>query len=91
MNTSKLARATFVLDRETSEQLTYVADRMGVSRSALARDVLAEPVAMMAKWVRSVPANVTPSDLERIGVEMQGDFAAFLDAHVADFGGPSHG
>lgn len=75
MNTDKLARATFVLHRETADELGYVARRMGVSRSALARDVLTEPVAMMARWMREVPANMTAEDARHLHDRMQGDIA----------------
>lgn len=86
MNTSKLARTTFVLDRETADQLGYVAKRMGVSRSSLVRETLAEPVAMMAHWVRSVPAEVGPEDLARLGKMMGSDLDAFIDRKMADVG-----
>ena len=55
MNTDQLARTTFVLDRVTSERLTAIAARMGVSQSALVRDVLQEPVELMHRWVLSLP------------------------------------
>lgn len=79
MNSEKLARATLVLERETAEQLGYVASRMGVSRSALARDVLTEPVAMMARWMRSVPRGATPEDLERLNATMARDLGGLVD------------
>lgn len=78
MNADKLARTTFVLHRETADQLGYVAQRMGVSRSALARDVLTEPVAMMARWMRDVPADLTPEDLKRLDATMQADMGELL-------------
>lgn len=78
MNTEKLARATFVLERETAEELRYVADRMGVSRSALAREVLTEPVAMMARWMRSVPRDASPEDLERLTGTMTRDMGSLM-------------
>ena len=78
MNTDKLARTTFVLDRETHDQLSYVARRMGVSRSALIRDTIAEPVAMMHRWVSSVPDNMCPEDVERLLATMGDDLATFV-------------
>lgn len=75
MNADLLARATFVIDRSTSEQLTAVAAKLGVSRSALVRDVLAEPVELMHRWVSSLPPEPTPEAatalLERMGSEME--------------------
>lgn len=86
MNTSKLARTTFVLDRETADQLGYVAKRMGVSRSSLVRETLAEPVALMAHWVRSVPDEVTPEDLARLGEMMESEIGSFIDRKTSEMG-----
>ncbi len=75
MNTDLLARSTFVIDRTTAEQLTAIAARLGVSRSALVRDVLAEPVDLMHRWVSSLPASPSAEDaaslLSRMGVELE--------------------
>jgi hypothetical protein len=86
MNTDLLARTTFVLDRTTHEQLSYVAKRMGVSRSELVRDVLVEPVALMAKWAASLPENPTPADAERVTGELQGDLVEFIERHKGEAG-----
>lgn len=86
MNTDLLARATFVLNRETHEQLSYIAKRMRVSRSELVRDVLVEPVAMMAKWAASLPENPTPADAARVSAELQGDLIAFIEQHKGEAG-----
>jgi hypothetical protein len=86
MNSQKLARATIVLDRRVHEDLSYVAGRMGVSRSALVRDVLSEPVALMAKWVRSVPDDVTPAVLADLTQLMEGDITELVEAHTARVG-----
>ena len=79
MNTAKLARATFVLDRETRDELAFISDRLGVSQSELVRDVLAEPVAMMAKWVRAVPDAPTADDAMRLQDAAQGDLVDFIE------------
>ncbi len=79
MNTSKLTRASFVLDRETHDQLNYLATRMGVSRSELVRDVLAEPISLMAKWMLSVPDDPTSVDAARVGGEVQLDMVDFIE------------
>jgi len=88
MNTDRLARTTFVLHRETHEQLNLIAKRMRVSRSELVRDVLLEPVAMMAKWAATLPANPTPADAERLTGEMQGDLVEFIERHSGELGLP---
>jgi hypothetical protein len=79
MNSQKLARTTFVLLRETHDQLEFVARRMGVSRSELVRDVLAEPVALMAKWVQSLPEQPTAEDKDHAGKIMQLDMVEFIE------------
>lgn len=74
MNSETFARSTFVIDRVTAEQLSSIAARLGVSRSALVRDVLAEPVELMFHWVSTLPDEPTAADarglLERIGEEL---------------------
>lgn len=61
------------MERETAEQLGFMAERMGVSRSALVRDIVTEPVAIMAEWVRSVPDDLTPAKLQRLHDRMTRD------------------
>lgn len=84
MNTDRLARTTFVLDRVTHDQLDYISRRMKVSRSELVRDVLAEPVALMAKWVQSVPEQPTATDAERVGEELQLDMVEFIERKASE-------
>lgn len=84
MNTDQLARTTFVLQRETHDQLNRISKRLGVSRSNLVRDVLAEPVALMAKWVDSVPAEPTPQDVAAAQELLQGDLIEFIDRHTSE-------
>lgn len=74
MNTETLARATFVLDKTTSAQLSFVARRMGVSRSALVREVLAVPVERMASMVASIPPDPSPQDVRDLA-QLGLDFA----------------
>ena len=88
MNTRKLARATFVRYRVTHDQLAMICARMGVSRSELVRDVLAEPVAMMAGWVCAVPDNPTEADKDQLLLDLRGDISKFLDARLGELGGP---
>jgi hypothetical protein len=57
---------------------------MKVSRSELVRDVLAEPVALMARWVQSVPDQPTEVDAERIGETVQLDMLEFITRKSAE-------
>jgi hypothetical protein len=84
MNTDELARTTFVLRRDTHEQLNTISRRMGVSRSELVRDVLREPVALMSKWVESLPEDAGPGDVTRLQGEMQLDLVEFIGRHADD-------
>lgn len=87
MNNAKLARATFVIDRETADQLSYISRRMKVSRSELVRDVLAEPVAMMSKWVQATPEVPTPEDADAITAAIQLDLVEFVERRAGEIGG----
>lgn len=84
MNSEKLARATFVLDRATFEQLDYISRRMNVSRSELVRDTLAEPIALMAKWVQSVPDEPTPADVDAARHTVQLDLVELITRKSAE-------
>lgn len=85
MNTDLLQRATFVLDRPTAERLTVIATRLGVSRSELVRDVLAEPIEMMHRWVSSLPENPTQADAAAMLDKVAGDVEGWLDSKTAQF------
>jgi predicted transcriptional regulator len=84
MNTDQLARTTFVLQRETHDQLNRISKRLGVSRSTLVRDVLAEPVALMDKWMDAVPLEPTLDDIAAAKGMLQGDLIDFIDRHAAE-------
>jgi acyl-CoA thioesterase len=88
MNTSKLARATFVIDRDTHDQLKMISRRMGVSRSEFVRDVLAEPVAMMAGWMEAVPDQPTEADASQLLLTLRSDLGEFVDRKLDEIGGP---
>jgi predicted transcriptional regulator len=83
MNTTLLARTTFVLDRATHDQLDFISRRMKVSRSELVREVLAEPVALMAKWVESVPEHPTEASNESTREVVQQDLVDFIERQHA--------
>lgn len=68
MNTDKLVRTTFVLDRPTHENLNYLADRMQASRSAIVRTLLEPTLADMAKLMRSVPDDPSQVDLRQLAL-----------------------
>lgn len=84
MNKAKFTRATFVLARETSAQLDYISERMRVSRSELVRDVIAEPVALMAKWVKATPDAPTEEDAQAVFSTVQLDLEEFIGRKAAE-------
>ncbi len=86
MNSDRLARTTFVLLRETHEELDYISARMGVSRSELVRDTLTEPVSLMAKWVRSLPDQPTQADVQKSTDLLQLDMIDFIAANASGMG-----
>lgn len=78
MNAETLARATFVLHRETAQDLAYLSERLGVSRSELVREFLSEPIAKMTALVRAVPLEPSPADLRQLalsGLDLIDDLA----------------
>lgn len=83
MNTDQLVRATFVLDRATSERLSAISARLGVSRSALVRDVLQEPTELMHRWVEGLPDTLTRADAEALMGRVEADLGEFLDSRAA--------
>lgn len=72
MNTDRLARATFVLDRSTVEGLAYLSRRLQRSRSELVREVLADPVDGMVTLLRRHPegSDVDPRQLALDGLSL---------------------
>ena len=83
MNTDLLHRATFVLDRVTADRLTAISTRLGVSRSALVRDVLKEPIELMHRWMDALPANPTPEQAEAVMGQVATDIETWLDTKAS--------
>lgn len=80
MNTETLARATFVLDKSTAEDLTYLSSRMGQSRSELVREMLRPAVSELAALLRAIPENPTEADLDKFRI---GGMTVMADAYSA--------
>lgn len=83
MNTDLLHRATFVLDRVTADRLTAISTRLGVSRSALVRDVLKEPIELMHRWMVALPENPTPEQADALMGQVFSEVEEWLDAKSA--------
>lgn len=90
MNTEKLARTTFVLDRETHEKLSELAATLGRSRSDLVREVVSEPIRFMHAQVAKLPKGRTRlSEAEKVAFSdsVQQDLVEFIDRLAAESGG----
>lgn len=69
---ANLRRVTFVLQSETVDALTYVSERTGSSMSAIVRDVLGEPIVMLADAMKGVPAAPDEAQLDLFRAQMFG-------------------
>ena len=83
MNTDLLQRATFVLDRATAERLSVIAERLGVSRSQLVREVMLEPIELMHRWVTALPAKPTEDQVQALMGQVESDVEGWLDSKAA--------
>lgn len=88
MNTDKLARTTFVLDRPTHEMLQLISDRLGRSRSDLIREMVADPIKFMhAQLVKLPPTErLTAEEAQAFTESMQQDLVEFIDRVAAESG-----
>lgn len=86
MNKPTQSRATFVLTRETNDQLSYIATRMGISRSRLVRDTITAPIDLMHRWVSSIPINVTPREVDLLFARMSLDLSNFIEDKANEAG-----
>lgn len=90
MNTDLLSRHTFVLDRSVGDDLVYLSARMGVSRSALVRELLTPALSDLARLLRSLPDSPSPADVEHFrkdGLTLMAD--AYM-AGLAELGSVRH-
>lgn len=67
---SSLRRVTFVLQSETVEALTYVSDRTGASMSAIVREVLGQPIVMLAGALKGVPSDPDAAQFDLFRAQM---------------------
>lgn len=81
MNTEKLARTTFVLDRETHEKLGELASLLGRSRSDLVREVVAEPIRFMYSQVIKLPQGrpLSEADMREFNEGLQQDLVEYIE------------
>jgi hypothetical protein len=61
----KMVRVSFTVPPSFHENLSYLAHRTGVSKSALLVEMLSTPLADMRALVETVPDNPNPDDMVR--------------------------
>lgn len=75
----RMAKIAMSLPPALVDDLDYLSSRLGVSRSALASELLTEPVAEIRRILSVIPPNPTPADLLR----MRGESEAFVRQRIA--------
>lgn len=61
-----IRRRTFSLQSEVDANLTYIHRKMGIAKSALVNELLAEPVEVLAELMAKLPDIPTEQDLIRL-------------------------
>lgn len=74
-------RTTLTLDDDLYRDLTYLSQRMGVSRSALVSRLLDEAVSDLRGLVEQVPESPSPETLLRL----RGQSERLIDERLAEF------
>lgn len=77
---AKLSRVTFTLPPSLVADLTFVSERVGVSRSAIVSDVLGQPLADLRQLLGAVPPSPTAADVLRL----RGDSEALIEARLSE-------
>jgi hypothetical protein len=80
---SKLQKVSLALDPVVVSDLAYITARMGVSRSALVNNMLAEAVPIMRNLLEQVPLSPTPADV----VRCRGESMKIVDERIAELQG----
>ena len=67
---ANLRRVTFVLDLEAAEAFRYISQRTGTSQSAIMREVVSEPIRLLAQAMKGVPAQPNEAQLDLFRADM---------------------
>lgn len=62
---TKMKRASFTLPPDLDRDLSYVAQRLGVSRSALVAEMLREGLSFLSNSLQQIPEQASESDVLR--------------------------
>lgn len=77
-----IRRRTFSLQESVDSDLTLIHRKMGISKSALVNELLAEPVAVLADLLSKLPDVPTTEDMRRL----RGDSIAVVQERLAASG-----
>lgn len=83
---AKMRKVSLALAPAVVDDLDYVSGRLGVSRSALASDLLGEVAADMRKLLEQVPLSPTPADV----VRFRGESAKLVEVRINELRGIAH-
>lgn len=83
---AKMRKVSLALAPAVVDDLDYVSGRLGVSRSALASDLLGEVAADMRKLLERVPLSPTPADV----VRFRGESAKLVEVRINELRGIAH-
>lgn len=75
----RMAKVAMSLPQSLVDDLDYIGGRLGVSRSALASELLCDAAAEMRRIISVIPPSPTPADLLR----MRGESEAFVRERIA--------
>lgn len=75
---SNMKRVSFTLPPEIDQDLSYVAKRLGVSRSSLVAEMLHEGLSFISAALRQLPENPTEADALRY----RGDSKKIIDSRL---------
>ncbi len=63
---SKMPRVSFTLPAQIVNDLAFISERVGVSRSSILADILGEPLADLRSLLEQVPASPSGGDVLRL-------------------------
>lgn len=81
-----MKRVSLSLSDQTADHLTYLSERMRISRSSLVERLMAEPAADLVRLVQAIPANPTDEDVRRL----RGQSWAVVEERVQNLRGMSN-
>lgn len=79
----KLQKVSLALDPGVVLDLGYLTGRLGISRSALVNNLLAEAVPAMRKLLEQIPLSPTPAD----AIRFRGESIKIVDERIAELQG----